>query len=412
MDKLLKYTNVSKCRVCGSGALEPVLELGRHPLANSLKTSRDQQEKKYPLTLIFCCNCSLAQLKETVDKEILFKKYIWVTGTSSTAKNFAQTFYKNILAVRELEANDLIVEIASNDGTFLKPFISAGCQGLGVDPAENIAEIANAQGIPTRNAFWCREEAQKIVSEYGNGKVISARNVIAHVSDLEDVISGIHLCLANDGIGAIEYHYAGEILDKLQYDSIYHEHLCYFSIRTIEFLLKRFDLHPFHIELSPISGGAQIIYFSKEKRKPSITYTQLIEKEDALKTNSFSTWNNFANRCIQHKKKSRGLLNSFGNKTIVGFGASARSSTYLNFCDFTDNDIKAIIDNNPLKHGLFSAGPSSPIVSEKEGLDLSPDAIFILAWNFMDEIIQDCKSKGYQGKFLASFPNEPVVIGD
>lgn len=406
----MKYYMVTKCRVCGSDNISTIMNLGRMPLANSLKKHQRDKEEKYPLTLAFCRECSLVQIRETVDKNILFRQYCWVTGTSSAACDFADAFFKKALRVIKLKKKDLVIEIASNDGTYLKPFIMSGFNVLGIDPAENIAKLANESGIHTINAFWNMATGGKIRLEYDRAKFIFARNVIAHVSELRDFIAGINEILADEGVGAIEFHYAGAILRGLQYDSIYHEHLCYFSIETAERLLGQFGLGVFHIEKSPISGGAYILYFSKCKRLKTIQYKQLKVLEKRLGVNRLSSWKKFARLCIKHKKGSRALIASFNKKKIVGFGSSARSSTYLNFCGFDNSDISAIIDNNRLKQGLFSAGSSIPIVSMEEGLRIAPDLLFVLAWNFKDEIIGECRKNGYGGSYLMPFPKKPHFL--
>lgn len=401
------------CRISGSTNLIDILYLGLHPLANSLKDSQSDNEIKIPLTLSYCPESSLVQIRETVGKEVLFSHYIWVSGTASTTVEYAKKFCRRIVEIANLETNDLVVEIASNDGTFLKPFIEIGFVNvLGIDPAANISEIANVQGVRTLTQFWDSKVAEKISMEYGKAKIIIARNVIPHVSQLHEVMAGIKYLLSDDGVGIIEFHYAGNILDGLQYDSIYHEHLCYFSVVSINYLLKLFDLVPFHIDFSPISGGAIVLYFSKKVRKQSDNLVQTLRDEEYKKVNTLEKWQNFSERCLQHREKSLNLLSSFWNKTIIGFGASARSSTYLNFCGINHRQIKKIIDNNPIKQGKFTPGSSIPIVSFDDGLKMKPDLIFILAWSFKDEIIQKCKLCGYRGKFLVAFPNEPKIIGN
>ncbi len=405
----MKYKTISRCRLCGSSNLDTILDLGNHPLANDLKKTYDENKDKFPLTLLFCPDCSLVQLRETVNKEILFEKYLWVTGTSLTAKQYANTFYNNVVGIAKPKPAELVIEIASNDGTFLKPFINGSYNVIGVDPAKNIAEAANKEGIKTLDLFWDTKTAQKILTEYGPAKIIIARNVVPHVSELNDVIAAIHLALAEDGIGVIEFHYAGSILKELQYDSIYHEHLCYFSIKAMERLLNKFRMFSFHIDLSPISGGAYVIYFSKRKCSETENYRQLSKRESDLSVNDITSWKTFAKKCIEHKRGSKDVVKPFKNKTIVGFGASARSSTYLNFCGFTNSDIKMIIDNNKLKQKLYTAGSNIPIVSAEEGLNTGPELILILAWNFREEIIKECRKKGYKGSYLIPFPNKPVL---
>lgn len=406
----MKFLTISKCRVCGSSNMSPILDLGSQPLANRLKKGRHEKEERFPLTLIFCRDCSLVQIKETVNKNILFRRYCWITGTSSTARDFADTFFEKTFKIVKLKKRDLVVEIASNDGTYLRPFIRSGFNVLGVDPAKNIAGLANRSGIYTINAFWGKALAAKIGLKYGKAKFIFARNVIAHVSRLRDFLGGIGEILDEEGVGAVEFHYAGAILRGLQYDSIYHEHLCYFSIKTAERLLGQFDLSVFHIEESPISGGAYILYFAECKHPKTDSYKRLKAREEKTGVNRLSSWKAFARLCVKHREESRSLIASYRRKNIVGFGSSARSSTYLNFCGFNSSDISVIIDNNSLKQGLFSAGSSIPVVSMREGFRLAPDILFVLAWNFKDEIIKECRENGYKGTYLIPFPEKPYIL--
>lgn len=402
----------SACRISGSSNLVDILNLGEQPLANSLRENISDNEVKVPLTLAFCQESALVQIKETVNKELLFSHYVWVSGTASTTREYADKLCGQIIKIASLGKKDLIVEVASNDGTFLKPFVNAGFINiLGVDPARNIADIANGQGIRTLAKFWNKKLAEEIGREYGKAKVIMARNVIPHVSELIDVMAGIETLLADDGVGVIEFHYALEILEGLQYDSIYHEHLCYFSIASINYLLKSLGLNLFHADLSPISGGALVVYFSKKARTPSDFLAKLIQNEKDKKINTLERWKDFAQKCLKHREKSWEILSSFSNKTIVAFGASARSATYLNFCGIGYKQIKGIVDNNTIKQGKFFPGSAIPIISFSEGLKINPDLMFILAWNFKDEIIKKCKEAGYKGKFLIAFPNEPGIAG-
>lgn len=406
----MKFRIISKCRLCGSKNLSTILDFGKHPLANSLKKQQYGNEETFPLTLAFCRDCSLVQIKETVDKDVLFKRYFWITGTSRTARDFAGAFFKKCIKIISFKKNDLVIEIASNDGTYLKPFIKSGINALGVDSAKNIVSLANKAGINTVNAFWNMATAKKVELKYGKARFLFARNVIAHASELQDVVAGIYRILTDEGVGAIEFHYAGSILKELQYDSIYHEHLCYFSVKTAEQLLGQFGLEVFHIEKSPISGGAYILYFSKQRRHKTIFYKKLKALEEQIGVNKLALWKKFALLCIKHKETSRAMISSFNKRRIVGFGSSARSSTYLNFCGFNSSDISKIIDNNRLKQGFFSAGSSIPIVSQKDGFRVTPDLLFILAWNFKDEIIKECRKNGYKGRFLVPFPERPHFL--
>lgn len=405
-----QFITIQTCRACGAGPLIQILFLGNHPLANELKASAADPQSRYPLTLLFCGNCSLVQIAETIDKERLFGTYVWVTGTSSAARQFAREFCRMARQVRFLGPGDLVVEIASNDGTFLRPFLEQGCRVIGVDPATNIARLANEQGLPTVNEFWNARLAASLVAEHGPARLVCARNVIAHASELHDMLEGIRLALADDGIAAVEFHSALHILEGLQYDSIYHEHLCYFSALSFERLLARHGLHPVHAEFSPISGGASIIYFSRSAAPPSTVYRALLERERLAGVDLLAAWQAFAVRCERHRQQSREMARTVAGRTVVGFGASARSSTYLNFCGFSGSELAAIIDNSALKWNRFSPGSSIRIVSPDEGFALRPELVLVLAWNFRDEIIAACRARGFGGALLIPFPNEPKMV--
>lgn len=407
----MSYKTINTCRISESDNLIKILDLGIQPLANSLKINAEDLEEKFPLSISFCPESSLVQLNETIAKNVLFDQYVWVTGTSKVAKEYSEIFFQRVVERTGLEHNDFVIEIASNDGTFLMPFIKNGFSNIiGVDPAANIAEIANKNGVNTLNEFWNMQISKKLVSEHGKAKVIFARNVIPHVEELLEVIAGVENALRGDGVGIIEFHDVGGILEDIQYDSIYHEHLCYFSIKSMTYLLNQFKLFPFHIDISPISGGSYVIYFSKTKRDISKDLKNLIQIETSNQVNELDTWVKFAVKTKKHKNKTLEILSTLKNKKIIGFGSSARSQTYLNYCGITSKNLEAIIDNNPLKQGLFAPGSSIPILSFEKGMNLKPDLIFILAWNFKDEIVKECRNFGYKGEFLVPFPGEPYFL--
>lgn len=404
------HNTISSCRGCGSVRLQPVLDLGCQPLANALKKSLEASEKSFPLTISFCENCCLIQINETVKKEILFDQYVWVTGTSDVAKTYAQTFFQQVAAVAGLTKQDLVIEIASNDGTFLVPFVKNEHRCIGIEPAKNIAQIARQNGVPTWDKYWSEETATIVSKEYGAAKVVFARNVIPHVSDLHGVIAGIHAVLDEEGVGIVEFHDGGVILKELHYDSIYHEHLSYFTLKSMSNLLEYHKLFPFHLGFSPISGGSHVVYFSKKQRQETPSYKSSEQKEKNERVNDLATWLDFAKRANIHRDQTNAILKRIAGKLVVGFGASARSSTYLNFCQLTTGLLSAVIDNNKMKQGLFTAGTSIPIVSFGQGMALKPDVIFVLAWNFAAEIMNECDRRGFTGQYILPFPKEPRLV--
>tara|TARA_Y100000589_G_C27197023_1_gene647322 strand:+ start:3233 stop:4486 length:1254 start_codon:yes stop_codon:yes gene_type:complete len=415
MDINLENKNSKKlleCRICNSKSIVPILNLGNQPLANSLKKEKKQSESSYALEICQCKNCSVIQLTETINAKLLFNEYVWVTGTSKIAKEYSQIFFNRSRQYLK-NKNAFIVEIASNDGTFLKPFKENGYKVLGVDPAKNIAEIANRNGVKTIAEFFGIKSSKEIVKKEGQANLIFARNVIPHVENIKDVINGISNLLSQNGVAIIEFHRADVILDELHYDSIYHEHLFYFSIHSLTYLLNSYGLYPFDIDISPISGGSFVIYFSKEKKSKSKILISKEKEEINLGVDQLINWKDFAYKVIDHKKKILQIVSEFNKakKKVIAYGASARSSTLLNFCELNYKNLEVIADKAPMKQGLFTPGTSIPIVSPEEALSDNPDVILLLAWNFKDEIIEELKNKYlWKGKVILPLPYDPIVI--
>jgi hypothetical protein len=281
------------------------------------------------------------------------------------------------------------LEVASNDGTFLQRFRERGHAVLGVDPAQNIAEMARNLGIPTIADFFGLAVARKIVAEHGRADVVFARNVVSHVANAKDVVAGMAHCLSDDGTGAIEFHCANAILEGLQYDSIYHEHLFYHSLHSIDLLINQFGLKPFDLTESPISGGSLVVYFSKDDRAPTASFLRTLECERAMGIGEERPWRAFARRCDRHRAALLALVEAEKQrgKRLIGYGASARSSTLLNYCRINHRHIDAIVDRSPLKHNRCTPGSSIPIMAPAAGFAHRPDTVLLLAWNFGDEII-------------------------
>lgn len=404
---------IKACRICGGSSIKTFFDLGSQPLANSLLKSPDEEEKFYPLSLSWCEDCCLVQLNETVDPKELFSTYVWVTGTSKTANEFADKFYKEFVGRAGGSKEKYVLEIASNDGTFLKPFLRDGWKVLGVDPAKNIADAANKEGIPTECVFFGKEAAEELLEKHGPARLVFARNVLPHVANTHDFIEGLRESLAADGVLAVECHYAKIILEGLHYDSIYHEHLCYFTLKSLESLLESHGLFVFDMTRSPISGGSIIVYAKKNKIKPSPEVMRYRVEEEKNGTNNLRSWEDFAAKSLGHKKKLLKILNEArdGGERIIGWGASARSSTMLNFCGIDSKVVSAIIDINPLKQKLFTAGTHIPIQSAEILMKTKPTLVFILAWNFADEIIETLRNKfGYRGSCIVPLPGDPKII--
>ncbi len=407
------FETIHACRSCGAGDIKTFFDLGLQPPANSLVKNPSQKEDVYPLSLSWCPRCNLVQLNETIDPKVLFSQYVWVTGTSKTANEFSITFCDELLRRAGAETNGYVLEIASNDGTFLVPFMKKGFRVLGIDPAENIADMANKAGIPTKAVFFGNEAAKAILAENGPARIIFARNVLPHVANTHDFVEGLATALHPEGTLAIEAHYAGTILRELHYDSIYHEHLCFFTLKSLENLLAVHGLYVYDIMKSPISGGSIIVYAGKQKIAPYKVLEDFRNQERAANANDFASWQDFAKKATAHKKILMEILNKakISGKRVAGWGASARSSTMLNFCGIDASHIFAIIDLNPLKQGLFTAGTHIPIRQPEQVMKENPDCVFILAWNFADEIRDSLKKKwNYKGEIIVPLPNQPRIV--
>lgn len=396
-------TKIIKCRICKSKKLDSILDFGSQPLANDLRPKKNNQ-KKYPLNVLYCKNCSTSQLSYTVSGKRLFSKYFWVTATSQTARNHSNFFFKELK--KRVKNITNVLEIASNDGTFLKPFLDNKYQVLGVDPAKNIAEAANKSGIPTLPNFFSFEFSKKIKKIYGSQSLIFARNVIPHVDQLHSVIKGISNLSDKKTTVAIEFHYSKKIVDELQYDSIYHEHLYYFSIKTLSYILKLYGLTPFDCFNSPISGGSIVLLFSKTRNKKSDYLKSLIQQENQKKINTLKTWKKFGQNSLIHAQKFQKKINQYivRGERFFGYGASARSSTLLNFCKLDYKSIDFIIDNNSLKHKLYTPGSNIKIISHAESKKFikNKNAI-ILAWNFKNEITKLLKKSSFKKMIISPF---------
>ena len=413
------YDLVTDCRICGEAGLAHVLDLGAQPLANHLRYPSDPPPDPVPLDLRLCSSCRTAQISATVRPDELFGSYLWVTGTSVAARHYSDTFVDRVDSV--LSGMDgaraatprFVVEVASNDGTFLRRFLERGWRALGVEPAGNIAEVAVASGIPTVTEFFGTELADGLQRDYGCADVVVARNVIPHVVDVHSVIEGLATVAGDRGVVVIEAHSAEVILDELHYDSIHHEHLFYFSLETLCSLCERHGLYPFDVFTSPISGGSLVVFLSQHRYSPSSRLDAETDRVRRLETNSHSRWAAFADSAIEHAANLKEVVDEYSRSgKVVGYGASARSSTMLNFARITNIDVAAVIDQNELKHGRLTAGTDIPIVSPEVGLGEigSFDAVLLLAWNFQEEIVGRLRGSGFQGDIIVPLPRTIRIL--
>ena len=406
----------STCRVCGNSELDLFLELGPTPLANSFIKSPDdfEDEQLFPLDVYFCPDCSMVQLLDVIDPEVLFRQYVYVTGTSDTMEAHNKEYAQTVVGFLKLGHDDLVLEVASNDGSLLKAFKKHKVRTLGVEPATNIAAIARKSGIETLNEFFNSAIAPKIVKEYGPAKVVVGNNVLAHVDDTQDFLSGCKDVLADNGTAVFEVPYLCELLGRLEYDTIYHEHLCYFSVTSVARLCNEVGLSLIRIDHLPIHGGSLRIYAGSKEHcpDPCETVTSTIQSEQQAGMTDLARYEYFAANVENNRQALLELLRSLRaqGQTVAAYGAPAKGNTLLNYCGIGPATIPFTVDKNPLKVGQYTPGMHIPVLEVSALLEQQPDYVLILAWNFAEEIMS--QQKEYQnrgGKFIIPIP-EPKVI--
>lgn len=399
------FKKIKKCRSCNSNFLSAIVDLGKQPLANALiKKKQFKKEIKVPLELVICNKCKLVQLNHTVNPKILFRKYLWVTGTSKKVKTYRKFFFEKINKKIKLNQK-FICEIASNDGFFLE-YIMKNNEVIGVDPAKNISKIASLKGIKTYTDFFNSKTADKIIKNYKKKPdLIICRNVIPHIENIQSVMQGLYKLISDEGVGAIEFHNASNLILKKHYDYIYHEHIFYFTLTSLSNVLKKNGLYPFDFFESPISGGSFVILFKKNKSAKTNRFNLMITREKKLKINSVSNWKKLKKVCENHRKKFHIVLNKFiVSKKISAYGASARSSTLMNYLNLDSKVIDFVFDINKLKSNLFTPGTHIKILKPTSTIINKYKSIIILAWNFKEEIIQYLKRIKFKGEIILPLP--------
>mgnify|MGYP003705827057 FL=1 len=401
------YNKIVKCRSCDNKKLINIVNLGKQPLANALlkNTKGFKKEIKVPLILCICKNCKLIQLTHTVNPKILFKKYLWVTGTSQKVKTYRNFFFHKLKKYVKLK-NNFICEIASNDGFFLE-YVKNNNTVIGIDPAKNIARIANSKGIKTHTDFFNSDTAKKIIKLYKKKpELVICRNVIPHIDNIKSVMLGLSKIISEEGVGAIEFHNAKNIIKNNHYDYIYHEHIFYFTLTSINKVLKNHGLFGFDYFKSPISGGSYVILFKKKKTIETSKFKKMIGIETREKLTSINTWKKLGPICKKHKKNLNEIIKKLKmKKSIAAYGASARSSTLINFLNLNNQTIQRVFDLNPLKENLFTPGSYIKIEKPIAKKINKYDVIFLLAWNFKDEIIKFLNRVKFKGDVIIPLPN-------
>ena len=404
------------CRSCGGADQEDILFLGDTPLADRLLETEEQGQSEIyaPLTLAFCKVCSLVQIRETVPPGVLFgDAYPYFSSVSpSLLKHFRQSA-ESIAQCRALGPDSLVIEAASNDGYMLRRFMELGVPVLGVDPAPDPVKSAVEAGVPTRQDFFTREFAKDLLAEgIGPTDVFLANNVLAHVPDLNGFVAGIRLVLKPHGLAVIEVPYVADLIDDCEFDTIYHQHLCYFSASALDTLFRNNGLYLNHVERTSVNGGSLRLFVGRQEA-PSEEVEQLLVAEETRGITRPDYYKDFAVRVLKLKDKLTELLADLKARKvrIAGYGAAAKACTLLNFVGIDRNTLDFVADRNTFKHGRYMGGNHLPIVSAGELLKAMPDYVLILAWNFAEEIMKDlAKYRQKGGQFIIPIPEPQIVL--
>lgn len=407
------------CRSCAASTV-PLLSLGKTPLANALLTKEQlsKPEETYPLDLVFCPRCTLVQITETVPPEILFRNYFYFSSVSDTILQSARELAERMLEKRDLGPKSLIIEIASNDGYLLKNYVSRGIPVLGIEPARNIAEAAQNGGIPTIAEFFDEQLATKLAAEGKRADIIHANNVVAHVADLHGVVSGIATLLKPDGVAIVENHYVKDLIDHTEFDSIYHEHLCYYSITSFKNLFAMHGMQLVDVERISLHGGSLRVFFQREdgpqtlQKEGAKRIETLLEEEISWGVPNVEFYAKFSKKVEVLKRELLSLLKKLKSqgKHIAVYGASAKSTTLLNYFGIGKETIDYVVDRATAKQGHFTPGMHLEILPPEKLMEDRPDYTLLLAWNFANEVLaqQDAYRKS-GGRFIIPIPELKVV---
>jgi hypothetical protein len=405
---------LSACRSCGSTDLAMVLDLGKQPIANALvdAADQDQEQQVFPLELMLCKACSLCQVSETIPPATLFgQDYPYFSSFIPALLDHSRAHAESLLKERELGPDDLVVEVASNDGYLLQTFVKAGVPVLGIDPAKGPADAAIARGVPTINAFFNAALARELVSAGHSASVILANNVLAHVESINDFVEGFSILLSEHGIAEFEFPYVRELLERGAFDTIYHEHVFYYSLQALEPIFERHGLYLNDALPIDIHGGSLRLRVSHHADR-SLRLARLLAEERVIGLHDVAAYEDFGARVAAIRGALREMLEgvSAAGGTIAAYGAAAKGATLLNYAALPKELIRYIVDRNPHKVGKYMPGVMLPIRSVEE-FEASPTThLLILPWNFVDEIMEQQRAfAAAGGKFLVAIPFPQLI---
>jgi SAM-dependent methyltransferase len=393
-----------RCQICRAETV-PGVDLGGQPVGDLILSAAqlNQPETFYPMQLFHCVDCGLTQLGYTVNPRVVYKHFPFVSGTTQTATRHLQSLPAQLVKMLRMTRTSFAVDIGSNDGTLLKGYLKSGVRFLGVDPSGDPVRIANERGIPTLHAFFNEETAGKIARSHGKADAITACGVFAHIADLGGVMQGVARLLAPGGVFATDSQYWLDMVVRLHYDNVFHQHLRYYAMRPLIRLFADYGMEVFDVERSEVYGGSIRVFSGFQGNHPvSPRVGALVAEEERHKLYDLGTNERFAHAVEQHRDRLFREVNELTaqGKTVIGIGAPAKASTICNYCRLGPERVRYITEINPLRIGKYLPGVHIPIVDEERMFADRPDAAILFAWNYYDEIAPKLEQRGFTGQLL------------
>jgi len=409
---------MSACLVCRAAAVEPFLDLGELPLANALLEAPPADpaaEARFGLRVGYCHECHSVQLQQLVPPADLFSDYFYESSFSDAFLQHSRLYAQHLQQRFGLDAQSFVVEVASNDGYLLKNFVDVGVRCLGVEPAQNIAEKASERGVPTLCRFFDNNAAAEILAEYGPADVLVGNNVLAHVPDLVDFLEGVGTLLQPDGVAVFEFPWLRELVQHLEFDTIYHEHVFYFSLHAVRKAAELAGLELFDAQLQRVHGGSLRVFLQRPgQRAAKAEVERICELESSEGLTGPEVFRAMGKRVCALRERLCSLLAGLKSegRRVVAYGASAKGSTLLNYCGLDGGVIDYIVDRSTVKQGRFAPGVHLPILPVEKLVQDKPDFALLLAWNFTDEIrLQQRAYEQLGGRFIRPVPEPHILTG-
>lgn len=414
----MRYGVIDRCQVCEYTDLRSVLFLGYLPPVNSMRPIGTKADMEYwfPTEMLYCSACHLVQLGFSVDPNILFPpEYPYTSGSTRILRENFADLYREVCERVGLSTDDLVVDIGSNDGTLLSNFKEGGCQVLGIEPTLT-GEIARARGIPTLMTFFDQQSVERVRQQYDTPKVVTAANVFAHINDIHQVMDNIEQLVGTDGVFISESHYLRDLIKTLQYDTIYHEHLRYYSLTSLKYLLDAHGLRIFHVKRIPTHGGSIRVYSSKSTAYPvDDSVARTLQEEEAEGLTSDAWIGEFRERVVRSKLELYELINRLKRdcQPIYGIGAPSRASTLVNYVGLDDGVLDCVLEiKGSKKVDKYLPGRNIPVLDETKLYNDQPPYVLLLSWHIADELCRNLKRRDYRGDFIVPLPKPHIIRND